>query len=378
MTVAILNTQNRRFLGIICLVNLVGILIAGLWPFNFWSENEVKWLNDRSGLQFYGRGIVYSETPMEWWIQSSNISTKPFSFEICLQAETELAHHLPHIFSMCDRSQSETFFFGQWKSHLILGKGIHGKAGYREVGIKDILKKGERRVVAITSGAEGTRIYVDGALAESRPKFLLFATDEKPGERIVLGNSPAGNGYWMGKLFGLVLYNRALTGEEVYQHFRNWTNRENSLSPAEEGIVALYPFDERSGNLARDHVDGRHLSIPSRFGVLQKTILVPPWRDFRLNRAYLKDIVTNILGFIPFGFFLPACLRRRKPYSNFSLFLLSILIAGCLSLFIELTQVYLPTRSSQLTDVITNILGAAIGAALFFKTQLSLRPLRAL
>ena len=47
--------------------------------------------------------------------------------------------------------------------------------------------------------------------------------------------------------------------------------------------------------------------------------------------------------------------------------LISIIIAGCISLSIELIQVYLPTRNSQLTDVITNTIGAIIGVILFSK-----------
>jgi VanZ family protein len=79
------------------------------------------------------------------------------------------------------------------------------------------------------------------------------------------------------------------------------------------------------------------------------------------------DALTDIFGFISFRFFLSAYLRMRKPRSNFQLLLLSTIIARCMSLSIELIQVYLPTRSSQLMDVITNTLGTIIGVILFSK-----------
>ena len=79
------------------------------------------------------------------------------------------------------------------------------------------------------------------------------------------------------------------------------------------------------------------------------------------------DVLTNILGFIPFGFSFSTYLRTRKPRSNLRLLLMSVIIAGCISLFIELIQVYLPTRNSQLMDVIMNILGAAIGIVIFLR-----------
>jgi glycopeptide antibiotics resistance protein len=94
-------------------------------------------------------------------------------------------------------------------------------------------------------------------------------------------------------------------------------------------------------------------------------ILVPPWKDFSLSRSYFMDVLTNILGFIPFGFFFSAYLWLRKPSSIYQILLTSVLLAACISLSIELIQVYLPTRASQLTDAITNIFGAFLGGILF-------------
>ena len=68
---------------------------------------------------------------------------------------------------------------------------------------------------------------------------------------------------------------------------------------------------------------------------------------------------------MPLGSFFSAYLCLRKPNSTFRTLLISLLLAGCISLSIELIQVYPPTRSSQLTEVITNILGAVFGTILF-------------
>jgi VanZ family protein len=231
------------------------------------------------------------------------------------------------------------------------------------MGTRDVLKKGEKRFVTITSGADGTNIYVDGILLKSSPRFHLFSMNEKPSGRILLGNSPKGGEYWTGNLLSLAIYDRVLTGEEVSQHFPLHFH-ESKKSGGDEP-VSFYLFDEHSGTLAHDSVGSHHLLIPPRFKVLKKTILVPPWEDFRFTRSYLMDVITNILGFIPFGFLLSAYLRLRKPASIYRILFISVLVAGCISLSIELIQVYLPTRSSQLTDVITNISGAALGVILF-------------
>jgi hypothetical protein len=349
---------RKNVLGIICLVVTAAIVIAGLWPFNFWPENKVKWLPNQNGVQFSGQAIIFTQLPAPSPLHTCSV-------ELWLQPTPKESSHMGHIFSVLDEQGSETFFVGQWKSHLLLGKGIHGKKTYREIGIRDALKKGDKRFVTITSGVDGTNIYVDGILMKSSPRFHLFSMNEKPSGKILLGNSPTGGDYWTGNLLSLAIYNRVLTGEEVFKRFHGLKKS------GEEGPVSFYLFDEHSGTLAHDSVGDHHLVIPARFEILQKTILIPPWEDFRFNRSYLIDILTNVLGFIPFGFFLSAYLWIKKPRSIFRLLLMSIIIAGCISLSIELIQVYLSTRSSQLTDIIMNIIGTSIGTTLFSKSHLN-------
>ena len=183
---------------------------------------------------------------------------------------------------------------------------------------------------------------------------------------LLLGHSYTGKQYWLANLFGFAIYNRVLTKEKVTEDFQRWTNRRKSSLWTEENLVALYPLDERAGQRAHNLLG--HLLIPPRLKMLQKTIFVPPWQDFRPDRSFMsciRDIVTNILGFMPLGFFFSAYLGLRKTRSVYRLLSFSILPAGRISLTIELAQVYLPTRASQLTDVITNMAGAALGTILF-------------
>ena len=95
--------------------------------------------------------LIYLQFPAPY-------SLYPFSIQLCLQPTTESGSHISHIFSFLDGHGSETLFIGQWKSHLLLGKGIHGRKTYREIGIRDVLKKGDKRFVTITSDSDGTNI----------------------------------------------------------------------------------------------------------------------------------------------------------------------------------------------------------------------------
>jgi hypothetical protein len=46
---------NVKLLGSICFAIIFIILIADLWPFNFFPENKVNWPQDKNGLIFPGR-----------------------------------------------------------------------------------------------------------------------------------------------------------------------------------------------------------------------------------------------------------------------------------------------------------------------------------
>jgi hypothetical protein len=50
--------------GVVCLLITAAILIAGLWPFEFNPVNKVEWVQNGSGIRFYGQGIVFSPEPL--------------------------------------------------------------------------------------------------------------------------------------------------------------------------------------------------------------------------------------------------------------------------------------------------------------------------
>jgi VanZ family protein len=72
------------------------------------------------------------------------------------------------------------------------------------------------------------------------------------------------------------------------------------------------------------------------------------------------DIIFNVLGFFPFGFFLAPVLGRRLPMGW--AFLLATLTGATLSLGLESVQNFLPTRVASNVDLGCNSLGALLGA----------------
>jgi VanZ family protein len=220
------------------------------------------------------------------------------------------------------------------------------------------------------------RLYLDGKLAKFYPNFNLITENMKISGQLVLGNSPTGKQPWNGNIFGLAIYDRFLKEEEVFQNYQNWLKNGSPTVSENEGLAALYLFDEHYRTVVQNHAGQQyHLLIPATFQILQKIILIQPWEDFRLNLSYLSDILINIMGFIPLGFFFSTFLYNVKQLSRYRIYLITVFLGGGMSLSIELLQVYLVTRSSQMTDSICNTLGTVVGVFLFQRILMFFSPL---
>jgi VanZ family protein len=257
----------------------------------------------------------------------------------------------------------ESLLVGQWKSALLLRTPTHdlqARRKFRETGVEGALQRNRQRFIAITSGPQGTLFYVDGELADSNPK--VFVRPEDLRGRLVIGDSPRGGSGWNGKLFGLAAFNRPLDAPDILRHFQLWTGRRGGELATEDGVAALYLFEMAAERTIPDQSPSRNpLLIPASYYDVHKTVLSPPWA---LESLHWDDITINILGFIPFGFFCFAYRAMLQPGRYFGNAFLVSLAGGLISAFIELSQVFIPTRDSSLTDLICNILGAILGVIL--------------
>jgi glycopeptide antibiotics resistance protein len=87
-----------------------------------------------------------------------------------------------------------------------------------------------------------------------------------------------------------------------------------------------------------------------------------PFQDFALSRKMLKDIIGNVLWFMVFGYLLHYQLNRVRR-SRCTIATVTV-IAGGISLSIEIFQVFCHIRISSMTDVVCNVLGAGLGGSL--------------
>ena len=344
---------NGKLLPLLCLAISLGLLLAGLWPFQFRPANNVHWIDGQPGLRFDRYGIVYGRDPL--FIPGGAIDFgKPFTIRLELRPHEEPSRFLSRILSAYDAGGRELFILGQWKSELIL-RILGGERSfhlvYPEIGVGDF-RKGTKRSVVIRSDIEGVTMYAAGEPGATMPGFgfSLLSGNRVPA-RLILGNSPAGDSPWRGDLLSLSFYPEALSPEETG-------------TPGIDPAVS-YRFSEERGTVCRGGGDPRHdLFIPPVFRAPAKRALTPPWKVHAFGLSFWADAAVNILGFIPFGLTMCAWMRKDGWRKRLPVPFLVVLTGAGISLLIELLQVYLPTRDSSLTDLVNNILGTYIGALL--------------
>ena len=354
MKITGVRSYKTKILSLACLAISTGLLIAGLWPFQFQPVNNVHWIDGQAGLRFGVYGIVYGQAPL-FTPGGAFDFAKPFSIRLELLPRDEPSDYLPRILSVYDSGGRELFILGQWKSALNLSILERQRAYYLEYQETEVgnFHKGAKRSILLSSGATRLSVYADGKPVFTKPGFgfSLLSGNRDPAW-LLLGNSPTGESPWRGDLLSLSFYAGAHSPEEI----------------ATSGIDPLvrYLFSEGSGTVCRGGADPRYdLFIPPVFRAPVKPVLTPPWKVQEYDLSFWDDVAVNILGFIPFGFTLSACLRKDGGRKGLPVAVLVVLAGAGISLLIELLQVYLPTRDSSLTDFMDNTLGTSIGAWLF-------------
>jgi VanZ family protein len=351
------HRRASSVLGIISVLLVFGMLVAGLQPFHS-PRNGVTWLPNANGLRFHRYGTVVSAGTFE---QCDSPATA-CSVEIWLQASE--MHGSGTLMSFHSASNPQAFSLRQDEDDLSLV--VERRAGSEETvtarsSVENVFHRRTRVFVTISSSLDRTEVYVDGVLAKTLP--FTITTADLTG-RLVVATSPVKNDDWSCDLHGLAFYGRELTGAEVLQHYREWQSTNRPDSAGKERAVALYLFDEHSGNVVRDHGSSKvDLYIPEKYTILHEKFLQPAWKEINLSWSFWKSAFINVAGFIPLGFFFCAYLSLRKPFKRAAP--ATMLVGLLVSLTIEVLQAYLPTRDSGTGDLITNTLGTAFGIMLY-------------
>jgi hypothetical protein len=269
-------------------------------------------------------------------------------------------------------NDSEQLLIGQWRSSLIVmnGDDYDGSKRTPKIGVSNALPPQSKGFIHITSGANGTFVYVNGHLQASNGKLILKIPNKIADAVLVLGNSPYGRHSWTGNIYGLAIYEHILNSRDTASHFDQWSQRHVFSFPRNINPRFFYTFDDKKRLASFDRSPKeQHLVIPSRVKILKKEILVAPWNENRLDRRLVQDMVMNLVGFIPPGFFFSALMINFGGFYDKHGFLLTVCACFMISLTIELAQAWIPFRSSQSLDLIINTLGGCLGA-IFYRLYL--------
>jgi len=352
-----LKGPNRAKL--LSMLAVASVLIATLWPLNPFPKNRVTWLSGTNGVKLERGAVVVSNGALK---PTQNDDSQSYTIELLLRpaaikgSGTILSFYVP--------GQTRQLQVRQWRDGLLVTHDARvqsDKAKTIKFDVDHVFHPGKLILVAISSGRSGTAVYLDGHNAESFPRFEISRV-ELFGE-IVLGTSAASYYPWKGEVKGLAIYAKQLTTQDVSQHYRSWTEL-NGHPPGDlDTAITRYSFTESIGNEIQNEVASEpNLVIPSLFSVPHKPFLESPICEFRTSWKYVWDAATNIAGFIPLG--LIVCSFYAWTKTCWKAIWTATLFCGLLSFAIEVAQYYIPRRGSGITDIITNTLGAALGAAL--------------
>jgi hypothetical protein len=322
-----LNHRNigLRALLVAFFLLLAVMLIATLYPFDFFPINGVQWLSNEPGLYFNGHGIAYTDKV------KTVCETKTVSVVLWLKERFGSKNWGPReIFSFYDGFASPPLVIGQWDGRIFLYSRFEKNEGdkwYRLFRTTYRFPLGKPHLVTVTFGGGVKAIYIDDKLNNKTKTGIRDANRIKFCGRL-LAETP--------------------------------------------GCLTLCLFDEGGGITAKSIVGKPHsFSIPnSRTPLILATLFNLPHKDMRTESLFLADFLRNILFFVPYGILFSTISLRKFTIGYFLTFIVVILAGGLLSLTIEFLQLFLSTRTSVITDMVGNIVGSGLGVPIVYYLKL--------
>ena len=353
--------SSLKWLTGLSLVVLFVILFFGLRPKDFNFSNNASRIEGQAGIRFEKYGIAYTDPIKEFQI-AGGLGENGFSIEIALKPSNneEGFNFILALHNGNDRSQ---LLLGQWRSWIIAmnGDDYDHKRRVKRISLDTASRSPAIQYITLTTENGGTNVYFNGQLIKSK-KDLTLRIPYGDNARLILGNSAYGKHSWGGDIYGLAFYSHTLTAPDAALHYTRWSQDRNFEFATDRNPFLLYHFDEPDGKRIFDHAGGGHfLKMPSRMPILKKELLSAPWKGFKFDKKGIEDIVLNLAGFIPLGFFFILTLGRLHGAAKKKTVFITLFLCVLVSLIIETAQAWMPSRSSSQLDLMCNTAGSVIG-----------------
>lgn len=345
---------------------VVGILVLGLKPKDYSFANQIKRIEGRPGIRFGRYGLAHTVVSFP---VSDTDPFQPFTIEMVLQPARTDALRFQSILMLHGGEDASQFIIGQWRSSIVVMNGAKydGSAGHKTIFASNALSTDYPSMVTVTSGNRGSSIYINGLLVKQKKSLQLRLPGHNDGVSLVLGNGIHGERGWQGDVLGMAVYLNKLPSPLIRLHQRHWMEDGRLGLDGSAAPYLNYDFAARGdGNIPDIGPIANHLTIPNHRKSLNPNILLIPWYDIPPRRSDIPDFVFNILGFIPLGFLLMAQFSRRFSEVSKLTVLVAVTMSFALSLMIEITQGFMPSRSSTVLDLFSNTLGGLLGAQMWW------------
>jgi VanZ family protein len=349
-----------------------------LWPFDFhmpFSKNDVRWIEGMNGIEFVGPGSIQFSSFANA-LHSALLSGNGLTVEVWAATRTNDQEGPARIVSYSKNSRLRNFSLGQARGDLVMRmrtseSDVNGTD--RVLIGKGLFRPNEPQHVTVTYDFSQQQVYVDGDMRLRTTMPWGRFTTWDPSYSFVVGNEATGNRPWLGKLFLLAVYNRALSDDEIRRNYaagRLFASQSNGAGQrVERGLLAHYIFTEGKGKQVFNRggeLPSADLDIPALIETSGRSYLTSPYAEFRSESLTFRraiDIIGNILVFIPLGLLLYEALSgcRRSPRQGIAW----ALAAGILfTIAMESLQYFSQTRYSSMTDVIANAIGTILGVSI--------------
>jgi VanZ family protein len=368
---AILDPRYQRVFHIAL---LAGLLYAGLYPFNFFPSNQVSWLQGQRGVRFGGYGEVRGvwAAPPERLPDASE-GGLGFTVELWVTC-SQAGPYINDLLSIYQSRDREPFAVEQSSTDLVIAgvvRNPQGQQKFRHMNIDDVFLPGASRFVTISTSKEATILYIGGLRQKTYPEMELAPENFRG--TLLLGQTARAHQEWHGDIRGLAFYPKALTADEVAENYNAWRQGNWQELRTRASAVRIYPLDEGRGSVLHNRGNvGGDLIIPDSLRALHPVILAFPTRTDVTN---LSDATLNLIGFVPLGGLLVLYLKNGG-WTHARATAAAVGAGFVVSLFIELLQVFLPSRDSSLLDLINNTLGTGLGAWLGLNAWPRLRKMK--
>jgi VanZ family protein len=345
----------------VCLVMVLIALLVGLRPRGWSTANDARWLPDSQVIRFQNSGIAYVDD-----LRAVRLNRQPWPLTIEMAvtpAGIQKSGSSP-ILVLHDGADRRQLVIWQYGASLIVMNGDdfdNSRRRPRVVG-RNAFAPRQTSYLTVTSGEQGTRLYVDGILADAKDDWKLSIPVEGNPLRLVLGHSVYGKYGWSGDMHGLAITGEALSAEMVKRRFDCWAADRTFDFLKQEPTTLLFTFSQKTDAGFVDESGGNQtLEMSTQMTALKKKVLSPAWRHLNWSRAVVGDIAVNLVGFMPLGIVFYGLLQCFSGPIARHEHLLAVILCMLLSLGIELAQAWIPTRSSSLLDLILNTFGAWLG-----------------